>query len=134
MVQNLIDNWLGWLGLSATTITILSFLPGITILTSGLKIVASLFEMVSPIVGGAISGLLWLWKTILLPGLLDILDSIATIITVVILIGSMFIFIKLNDDIRYNNLQRQYQAVKNKRPPEDVPQESLWEFKLPWLW
>lgn len=136
MLQNLLDNWLGWLGLSGVGIGLLSLLPGVTILTSVLKIIASLFEMAGPIIGGIISGVVWIWQKILWPGLLDIFDSVATIITVLIIVGAMFMYFDLKYKVETHNLRREVNSIKRVVPKtEDVQPEEFNPTKLlPWNW
>lgn len=91
----------------------------------------------SPIITALIQGVVWLWQNIFWPGLLNIFKSLVTIITVCTIVGAMFLYTKVNDDIRFNNLQRVTNqcmidlktAKKTMRP---VPQQQLWQFKFPW--
>src|SRR5258708_3728482 len=131
-MQTLFDNWLGWLGLgatAATVISLLSWVPGIGI---ALRIFASGLEIASPVINGILSGLIWIWGNILFPGLKGIFSSVSVTLTVATIFAGYYFFDKANDSIKYNNLQRQCVAIKQKRPTEDVPQEPLWEFKFPW--
>jgi hypothetical protein len=145
MIQSLVDNWLGWLGLGATTalgvaavLPFLSWIPGVSIV---LRIGTAIFEIMSPILQGIMAGLVWLWSNVIWPGLLDIADSVSTICTVLILMGGIFLYTKFNHDIEIRNLRREListqVAVRTRRdeiePTEQEPQIGLWKL-LPWNW
>lgn len=96
-LQALFNEWLPWVTGAAGLTAVLSWLPGggaiITILTSALRFVASFFEMISPIVNALFSGVIWVWKNILLPGVMNILTSWATIGTVLALGFTLWFFL-----------------------------------------
>ena len=106
------------------------------------KLLDLILDTVGPIlkaVGGALATVLgWFWETILWPGIKDILDTWTTIVTVFLMMGTMFLLMKANDDIRIAHKGRelascQMALVKAKRPlprPEAAP--PIWEFKFPW--
>jgi hypothetical protein len=142
MWQNLlnsINDYWGWavgaLGLTA----LISWLPGggavVSIILVGLRAVASFMEMIAPIVANIFSGIIWFWKTIIWPGLLDILDSWTTMLTVIFLGGVLWVGFIANYKIKQNMDERalykcQAELVKAKRNlPEPEPEER---FQLPW--
>jgi|SRR4029077_1982083 len=85
-LQTQFNEWLPWAAGAAGLTALLSWLPGggaiVIVLTSALRFLASFFEMISPLINALFGGVIWLWKTVFLPGLLDILDSWVTIVTV----------------------------------------------------
>lgn len=72
------------------------------------SVVQTISAVVSPILTVAIQGIIWLWQNIFWPGIWSIVTNLATIITVVTLVYIIFFYTKLNDDIKYNNLQKSY--------------------------
>ena len=142
IIQIISDYWAWFIGFAGLA-TALSWLPGfgvgVTILTSGLRLIASFFEIISPVVNAVFSGVIYLWKEVLYPGLLDILDSIKTIITVGIIFLLMFLYFDIKYKIKTNNLEREVGSLKEshrtKQEPEPVEREEFSPFKLlPWNW
>lgn len=70
--------------------------------------VQTVSAIVSPIATALIQGIIWVWQNIFWPGIWSIVTNLATIITVVTLIYIIFFYTKLNDDVKYNNLQKSY--------------------------
>lgn len=144
MLQNLSslinDYWswaVGLLGLTAA----LSWIPGggavIGIVVSAFRIVASAFEVISPIISGIISAIVWVWKTILLPGLMDILDSWMTILTVAALLGLAWLVFVTRYEIKGIQTERSLarctaELAKCKKPKLKVPETPDVEYTLPW--
>lgn len=137
-ISNLINDYWQWLlgiaGLSA----VLSWIPGggaaIAILTSALRFAVSMVEMAAPIVASIFSGLIWIWQKIIWPGILDIVDSWATILTVLLAMGVGWLYFVSKYEvsgIRTNmSLNQCQRALQNcKQPP---PREPQVEFQLPW--
>lgn len=137
-IQSLINDYWQWLlgiaGLSA----ILSWIPGggaaIAILTSALRVVASMIEAAAPIISALFSGVIWIWQKILLPGILDIIDSWATIFTIIIA-GTIgwFIFVSKYEVSHYQEKKQLAQCQKalvNCKKP--IPREPETNIQLPW--
>lgn len=136
---NLFQDYWGWLMGIAGLSAVLSWIPGggvaIGIIVSALKMVAAFFESISPLIGGIFQGLIWLWQKIIWPGLLDILDSWATILTVLICAGGLYFFLLSKYEIKHFNDQRQltkcYAELKGAKRnlPEPEPEIGI---SLPW--
>jgi hypothetical protein len=103
-------------------------------------VVQFISAVVSPIVSAIISGVIWVWQTILWPGLMNIFTTFVTAATVAAIVGAVFLYTKVNDDIKYNNLQNNYnQCVVDlkktgriSRPVVQQPLKSVPKFKFPW--
>lgn len=100
------------------------------------KVLGAIVEIATPILKAIVDGIIWIWQKILWPGIVDILDTWATVLTVGAMMAGLFLYIRVNDDIRYNNQTRQLNAChgelkKLKRRTPSTPQTPLWEFKWP---
>lgn len=137
MLQNLIDNWLGWLGLGATAATVISLLSWVPGIGVALRIFASGLEILSPLLNGSFAAIIWVWSNILFPGLRGIFSSVSVSLTVVALFAGYYMFDKANDTIRYRNLQNANNscvtAVRNKSPIQPTEEEPLLKL-FPWNW
>jgi len=128
---SLLSNWIGWLGLGTALATAgsliagISWLPGMSVI---LPILTSALQMISPIVNAALSGLFWIWSNILWPGLLDIMDSWATIFTVIIM-GS-FLWFGLASRYEVQHIKDRHVIAKCVAPQNVDNNEA--ELDLPW--
>ena len=144
-IQSLINDYWQWLigiaGLSA----ILSWIPGggaaIAILTSALRVAASAIEAAAPIISAIFSGFIWIWQKILLPGILDIIDSWATIFTILIA-GTIgwFIFVskyevsQVQTNYSYNQCKKELQSCTKRAPPKEPEVELQLPWPFDWKW
>lgn len=142
MIQIISDYWAWFVGFAGLA-TALSWLPGfgvgVTILTSGLRIISSVFEMISPIINSVFTGLIYLWKEILYPGFLDIFDNIRTALTFVIIILFIFVFFDVKYKLKVSTLDKKITSVEraytNNRPVAPIqPEEFDLTRLLPWNW
>ena len=129
-MRTLVDHWLGILGLSGlsimgifTAIAGLSWIPGVGLV---LRVIVAGLEAASPIINGIFAGLIWVWSTILLPGILDILDNWSTIFTV-ILMGT-FLWIGLIARYEAKLISKSY-VISKCSNPEPEPEVDI---QLPW--
>jgi hypothetical protein len=100
------------------------------------KILGAIIEIATPILKAVVDGIIWVWQNIFWPGLKNILNSWATVLTVGTMMACMFLVIHENDTIRYNNQARQLNAChvelkKLRRKAPQTDQSPLWEFKWP---
>ena len=127
---SLLSNYIGWLGLGGAIASLgamvagISWLPGMSVI---LPILTSALQMVSPIVNAALTALFWIWSTILLPGILDILDSWATIFTVIIM--SSFLWFGLATRYEVQHIKDRSVISKCAAPQSS---DSETELDLPW--
>lgn len=126
---------LGIAGLSA----ILSWIPGggaaIGILTSALQFAASAFQSIAPIINGVLSAIIWIWSNIIWPGLLHILESWATIFTVLIMGGTLWFGLITDYKVKTISLQHRLNVCLSeiKQSGNKVPeQEPEPQSELPW--
>lgn len=137
-LQELLSNWTTWIGGILGLSAILSWIPGggavIGILTAGLRMLASAFEVISPVLNGILQGILYIWREVLWPTILDIFDNVRTIIGVsiilsIVVVSTMF-YMRGNDDIKYSNLQANYNSCRQElrtlnRNVPSVPEQPL---------
>lgn len=147
-LQDLLSNWTTWIGGILGLSAILSWIPGggavVGILTAGLRMLASAFEVISPVLSAILQGILYIWREILLPTLIDIFDNVRTIIGISIIVSlvvmSTMFYMRGNDDIKYSNLQNKYNACQSElrsinRPMPQVDEQPLFNpFSIFKLW
>lgn len=102
----------------------ISWIPGASIL---LTIGVSLLQMVSPLVNGLFTLLIWLWTNILFPGIVNILKSWPTICTVLIMGGALWVGLAS----RYEIQHIKDRSVIAKCATKDVDNTDT-ELDLPW--
>lgn len=125
----LLDNWIGWLGLGATLSTVaallagLSWIPGAGVL---LSIGTALLQIAAPLINGFLTLIIWLWSNILFPGLRNILSSLSSIITVVLM--GCFLWFGLITRYEIKLAQKNYVVSKCSNPVS----EPETDFTLPW--
>ena len=128
-MRTLLDYWPGWLGLGATFASIaallagLSWIPGVGL---ALRVAIAALEAASPVINGFLSAIIWTWSKVLWPGILDILDSWATILTVLIMGG--FLWFGLVARYEAKLISKSYVISKCKEPVREPEPE----FNLPW--
>ncbi len=71
-------------------------------------VVQTVSAIISPITTAVIQGVIWVWQNIFWPGIWSIITNLATIITVITIVYIIFFYTKLNDDVKYHNLQKSY--------------------------
>jgi len=124
---SLLSSWIGWLGLGGFIASLgamvagISWIPGMSVI---LPILTSALQMVSPIINALLTALIWFWTTILWPGLSDILDSWATIITVIFM---GFVLLTVSNAQHKIDRHVAKQCVPNPQPEPEL--ELPWPFK-----
>lgn len=123
-----ITGWLPWAAFGGGIAGLAAYFLGLT------PLLAALGQIASVLLDALLKALGWIWANVIWPGLRDILDNLATIVTVVILVGSFYIGGKLSDDVKYANLQAQHKScmvdlVKAKKKASPVIQQPV---TLPW--
>lgn len=110
--------------------------------TAALQAVAGIVAAVGPAVGVVLGALaqavVWLWQAILWPGLRDILDSWATIATVLFAAGGLYLGIVAASEVRAIKTERALETckadlAKAKRKPSSIPQPT-WDLPWPFRW
>lgn len=127
-LQHLFDSWFPWITGAAGITAVLSWLPGggaiITVITSALRFVASFFEMISPIINALLSGIIWSWRNIFWPGLLDILDSWATIVTVLLAGFILWTYLTAESKIQTVKIDKQLNVCEKALTQCKAPSKS----------
>ncbi len=124
---SLLSNWIGWLGIGGAIASLgamvagVSWLPGMSVI---LPILTSALQMVSPIINAIFTLIIWFWTNILWPGLSDILDSWATIVTVVFM---GFVLLTVSNAQHKVDRHVVKQCVSNPQPEPEL--ELPWPFK-----
>jgi len=145
-VRTLVDHWLGLLGLSGlsilgitTAISGLSWIPGISAIiglaVAAAKAIAAALEIVAPIFAGLFQGLIWIWQSIIFPGVKDILDDWVTVVTV----GSMGLMLWFGLAVKYE-VQHKVDVRKlnacladtNRTTRNKEIEEPETDIQLPW--
>jgi len=126
---SLLNNWIGWLGLGASLSALAAFIAGISWIPGVgtlLSIATAGLTMIAPLVNGVLSALVWIWSTVLWPGILDILDSWATIFTVIIICGMTYFGLAARYEVRHI---RDTYTINKCVTPTEAPETEL---ELPW--
>lgn len=120
-----------WYGMLAgfLGVGVLGIIAQLLGLTAAFPLIKSILDAVLAVLG-------WLWVNLLWPGLRGMLDGLPQVITFATIVGGLFLYMKANDDIRYNHKSRELQVCtmelkKTKRTAPKVEQPQLWEFKWP---
>lgn len=142
-MQNLLDNWLGWLGLGGAGLAALTtglwFMGLMPIVGAVLNIFSTVLSVVAPflnmIAKAVAEGLDWLFRNVLFPGLKDIADSWATIATVVVMGAILWFGLLARTEVRVLHAQKQANVCVDKlkrTSNEEPPEVTAPVLDLPW--
>jgi hypothetical protein len=95
-----------------------------------LKILATAFEIVSPLLKGIFEALVEYFK-ILWEGLKDILDSWKTIVTVISMLLALFVYDRTASIVREHQVQKQIESLKKQIPSRKPMPQTQYPFD--WL-
>lgn len=129
-MQWLLNNWhllgLGSLGILGAA----SYFLG---LTAVLRIVASIVEIITPLLRGLMEAIVE-WLGIMWEGIKDIIDSWKTVITVVSFVLIAYLTAKVPAKIEQHKCATEKQELKKQIPTVKKPkkQEPPVEFRWPW--
>lgn len=134
---SLFNDWWSWAAGLLALAAGLSWLPGggavVGLIVAAAKAAASFLEILAPIISGVFQGIIWAWQKVIWPGILDIIDSWATILTVVIIGASLWFGLMSRYEIRHIQDQRritQLEQNTRNRPAREEDREP--EITLPW--
>lgn len=133
-MQTLLDNWLGWLGLGGIGVAAIGsalwFMGLMPIIAAVLNIFNVVLSILSPFLNmlaqSLADSLLWFCKSVLLPGIKDIIDSWATIFTVITM--GCFLWFGLIARYEVQKTKKDYVISQCKNP---IPEPET-DFELPW--
>lgn len=109
---NTVVSWLPWVGVPAVAgLGVLWWLAGGATV---LKILATVFDIISPLLKGIVTGLVSLWENIFWPGLKNIFSQMVTLITVVTMGVILYTAQDVRDDIMTNRIMNELSSCKTE--------------------
>ena len=138
MLSNLLSRLLKALGIGGVglgaTIGAAWFFGLMPILGAVANVVAA---VVAPIAGAAVTGVVWLWQSVLWPGICDVFDSWVTIATVALSGALLWGWLAGTYEVRIAHAKSdlrvcQATLVKAKKGVPPTTPEQPFTFKWPW--
>lgn len=126
--------WMSWLGIGGLGAA------GLAAWALGLptlfKVLGAVVDIAAPVLKAIAEGIVWVWQWVLWPGIKDILDTWATVLTVGGLMVGLFLFMQVNDGLRLAAKGRDLQVCqtalsKARKPIPSTTEPQIWEFRFP---
>lgn len=127
-----LSSWLGLAGLGASLAGVaaliagLSWIPGVGTV---LSLATSALQMAAPLINGVLAAIVWIWGAVLWPGLLDILDSWATIFTVLIMGAFLWFGLAARYEVQHVKDRHAISKCITPQQDQDTEVDLPWPFK-----